>query len=99
MLKTTPDRAISLAQDIASKEEWGCIVMLACGVVHVYPSKSTSEAHTVDKSALLTAIIDRHKQELFAVGGEWRSRHLPPPKPTQIEAQWLAQLDQEFAEA
>lgn len=106
MLKTTPDRAISLAQDIVgnkepskehSREEWNCIVMLACGVVHVYPTKPTSEAKSADKPASLTAIVDRHKEKLFAVGGEWRSRHLPPPQPTGLEAQWLAQLDQEFA--
>lgn len=103
MLKTTPDRAVSLAQEIASKEpsnaEWGCIVMLACGVVHVYQPKSLNEANSEDKAASLAAIVDRYKQELFAVGGEWRSRHLRPPKPTTIEAHWLAQLDQEFAEA
>jgi glycolate oxidase subunit GlcD len=99
MLKTTPDRAISLGRDIASRCEFDCIVMVACGVIHVYDSKPPNTTTSADQTTALAAIVDRYLGELFAVGGEWRSRHLPPPKPTDIEAQWLAQLDRDFAEA
>ncbi len=97
MLKTTPDRAIALAQEISANNEMNCMVLVACGVVHIYHAKQFDEAHSPEKNSQLVAIAKRYEPGLFEVGGEWRSRHLQPPGPNGVEAKWLEQLEREFS--
>lgn len=98
MIKTTPDGASSLAREITIRDSIGCIVICACGVVHGFlPSRETLPKSEIASQVL--TIMKRYEKALYDVGGEWRSRHIPPREPTGVEASWLAQLEKEFAAA
>jgi hypothetical protein len=92
VLKTTPDRAISLAREITASANFTCVALCACGVVHGY-------AISPAQIARIAEIVSRYEAGLFEVGGDWRSRHVAPAEPTGVEAQWLTQLEREFSAA
>jgi glycolate oxidase subunit GlcD len=98
VLKTTADRAFSLAWQIYQQCGMYCNALCACGVVHCYFPHRAGELSSAQLSKI-AEISQRYEAELFGVGGDWHSRHLPPRAPTGVEAQWLAQLEAEFAAA
>lgn len=91
-LKTTPDRAIKLAREIATGDSIKCIALCYNGVVHGYLNQTVT-----DPQSQITNIIQRHLQALHEVGGDWQSRYIPSGAPAGVEAKWLKLLEQEFA--
>jgi FAD/FMN-containing dehydrogenase len=86
-VKTTPDRAIGLACELARDAE-RCVVLCYNGVVHVYLNKGEDMAERAH------ALIQPHIGELHALGGDWHSRWLPAMPPTVTESQWIETLEQ-----
>ncbi len=96
VLKTTPDQVIPLARRIAFENEVTCIALCGNGVVHGYLQHGI-EPGAPDVQLKITRIIDRCAKEIHAVGGDWRSRHIPAFVSSGVETQWLRQLEKEFA--
>ncbi len=93
-LKTTPDRVLPLAREIAAQEPVKCIALAYNGVVHGY---FNYQANTpTDIASRVTQLIDRYSPALFEVAGDWQSRHVSRPAPTGVEATWLKLLQQEL---
>ena len=113
VLKTTPDQAIPLARRIAIENDVTCIALCYNGVVHGYLQNesatgpgSSGTRQSSDRSLTtsatetqlkITSIIERCSNEIHAVGGDWKSRHIPSVAPSGVELPWLRQLEQEFA--
>ena len=95
-VKTTPERVPALARQLATESGGRCIGLLSCGVIHVYLNERSGA--TDDSGGRVTALMARHEADLFALGGDWQSRHVARPFATGIEAEWLTQLEREFAE-
>ena len=89
--KTTPDRALALASEVAKSGTVKCIALCYNGVVHGYLA---DQSHAVEQ---VRSLVDRVAAQLGEVGGDWRSRHLPQAIPQGLEAQWLDVLTMEFA--
>lgn len=90
-LKTTPDRALSLADHITKMFHCRCVVHAYNGVVQGYLPEH------LDVSGQVRAIIKAVESQLFAVGGDWQSRHVPRPVSRDIETVWLNVLMREFS--
>jgi len=90
-LKTTPDRAIALAGELASQYQLKCLALCYNGVVHGFLPSAENAADQV------RSLIDRVAAQLHHNGGDWRSRHVPHAAPQGVEAAWLGTLSQEFA--
>jgi glycolate oxidase subunit GlcD len=89
--KTTPDHALALALELSTRHQTKCVVLSYNGVVHGYlPS-------TENAAPLVQSIVNQVATSLHAVGGDWRSRHLPRPAAQGLETTWLDILTQEFA--
>jgi FAD/FMN-containing dehydrogenase len=86
-VKTTPDRAISLAIALSNDAET-CTALCYNGVVHVQLCKGNDIAERAH------AILQPHLSELHTVGGDWHSRWLPATPPGIIESQWIEVLEQ-----
>ena len=86
VLKTTPDRAIDLAGEVAARDDAACVVIVPCGVVLVRLRGATAPADAV---ARLVAPL---APGLHALGGDWQSRHVVPPPTCPDEERWLARL-------
>jgi FAD/FMN-containing dehydrogenase len=87
VIKTTPDRAIGLASELA-RDAARCAALVYNGVVHVHlgAGKDLAErAHT---------LMQPHIGELHALGGDWHSRWLPETPPTVTESRWIETLEQ-----
>jgi FAD/FMN-containing dehydrogenase len=87
VIKTTPDRAINLARELA-RDAARCEALVYSGVVHVHleAGKDLAErAHT---------LMQPHLGELHALGGDWHSRWLPETPPTVTESRWIETLEQ-----
>ena len=85
VLKTTPDRAISIASEITSEGSMTAIALCYSGVVHGYLKQPNATSH-------INMFIAKYAKELHENGGDWRSRHIPAEAPTGIEADWLSRL-------
>ncbi len=90
-LKTTPDRAIALACDLAKRYQMMCVVLSYNGVIHGYLPSIENTAQQIQ------TIVSQVAASLHAQGGDWRSRHLPRPAAQGVEATWLGILTKEFA--
>jgi hypothetical protein len=90
-LKTTPDRALALASELAATYGIKCLALCYNGVVHGYLSDVTNAATVVQK------IVQSHARPLHDSGGDWHSRHLSRPAAHGVEAQWLSVLTTEFS--
>ena len=113
VLKTTPDQAIPLARRIAIENDVTCIALCYNGVVHGYLMHesatgpgSSGTRQSSDRSLTTSAtetqlkirrIIERCAKEIHAVGGDWKSKHIPSVAPSSVELPWFRQLEQEFA--
>ena len=90
-LKTTPDRAIALASELAATYGIKCLALCYNGVVHGYLNDVANAATVVQK------IVQSHATPLHESGGDWHSRHLPRPAAHGVEAQWISVLTTEFS--
>jgi hypothetical protein len=90
-LKTTPDRAIALASELAATYGIKCLALCYNGVVHGYLNDVVNVATVVQK------IVQSHATPLHESGGDWHSRHLPRPAAHGVEAQWISVLTTEFS--
>ncbi len=95
-LKTVPERVPALARQLATESGGRCVGLLSCGVIHVYLNEQSGA--TDNSGARVVALMARHEADLFELGGDWQSRHVARPFATGIEAEWLTQLEREFAE-
>lgn len=95
VFKTTPDRVLQLALDIATTERVNTIALAYNGVVHGYLD-SVAGVHIRPKEQI-ARIIERWSPAVIEAGGDWQSRHVPRPAPHGVEAEWITLLEQEFA--
>jgi FAD/FMN-containing dehydrogenase len=87
VVKTTPDRVIDLAAELAQGAS-RCVALCYSGVVHVYMNESD------DLTERTQALVQPHALELYSLGGDWHSRRLPATPPTITESAWLNTLEQ-----
>ena len=101
VLKTTPDRVVSLAATVSAESHVNCVALCYNGVVHGYlpPGKQSAESRipaSSDTQQKVRDIVLRHARALTDAGGDWHSRHLPIELPQGRELNWLTMLGQEF---
>jgi FAD/FMN-containing dehydrogenase len=87
VVKTTPDRALALAETLATQAD-RCVALCYSGVLHVYLGGSSTVAERAH------ALMQPHLAELHSLGGDWHSRWLPATPPTVTESQWIETLEQ-----
>jgi len=87
VVKTTPDRVISLACELAGGG-LRCVAPCYNGVVHVYPG-----GEGADLAARVQYLVQPHLTELYELGGDWHSRWVPATPPTITESRWLNILE------
>ncbi len=87
VIKTTPDRVIGLAEELAHGAR-RCVAMCYSGVIHVYMNDSD------DLTERTQALVQPHAAELHTLGGDWHSRWLPATPPTITESAWLNTLEE-----
>jgi hypothetical protein len=85
-VKTTPERAIGLASQLA-RDTGRCVALCYNGVVHVYLDGNEAPA---ERAHLL---MQPHIGQLHAIGGDWHSRWLPATPPNFTESQWIETLE------
>jgi hypothetical protein len=90
-LKTTPDRAVTLASELAATYGIKCLALCYNGVVHGYLNDGANAA------AVVQEIVRSHAAALHESGGDWHSRYLPRAAAHGVEAQWLSVLTTEFS--
>jgi FAD/FMN-containing dehydrogenase len=91
VVKITPDRAISLARELAEGARH-CVVLTYHGVVHVYMNPDRDLAPQIE------ALVRPHLTELYDLGGDWHSRWLPAITPNSAESRWLTILEKAINE-
>jgi FAD/FMN-containing dehydrogenase len=91
VIKTTPDRAIDLATELAHAAR-RCVALCYSGVVHVYMNESE------DLTERTQALVQPYTAELHTLGGDWHSRWLPATPPTITESAWLNTLEEAIHE-
>jgi len=91
VIKTTPDRVMGLAAELAQGAR-RCVALCYSGVVHVYMNESD------DLTERTQALVQPHAAELHSLGGDWHSRWLPATPPTITESAWLNTLEQAIHE-
>jgi hypothetical protein len=85
--KTTPDRVLRLANDLAGKVE-RVVALCYSGVVHLHLKPGPDLPGRIHELALSVA------GELHPLGGEWHSRWLPSTPPPLTESSWIETLEQ-----
>lgn len=90
VFKTTPEQVHALAGELARTAGVRCIALCYHGVVHAHLPEST------ERPELVRTLVQPHIAGLHALGGDWHSRHLPPPAPSNDEAAWIAILEKAF---
>lgn len=91
VIKTTPDRVINLASELADFT-LRCVALCYSGVVHVYMNDS------YDLTERIQALVQPYTAELHTLGGDWHSRWLPATPPTITESAWLNTLEEAIHE-
>ena len=87
VLKTTPDRVIGLAAELAHDAR-RCVALCYSGVVHIYMNESD------DLTERTQALVQPYTAELHTLGGDWHSRWLPATPPMITESAWLNTLEE-----
>ena len=100
MFKTTPQRVVSLARQLAAETGGDWLAFCAPGVVHGYlggrRDQNSGEPLSAAAMTALKTLVGRHQEALHQEGGEWHSRHLADAPLSELEAAWVAVLEQEF---
>ncbi|MEE3369153.1 MAG: FAD-linked oxidase C-terminal domain-containing protein [Planctomycetota bacterium] len=100
MFKTTPQRVVSLARQLAAETGGDWLALCAPGVVHGYLAgirdQTPKEPLPPAAITVLKTLVRRHQEALYQEGGEWHSRHLADAPLSELEAAWVEVLDQEF---
>lgn len=91
VIKTTPDRAIGLAAELAHAA-LRCVALCYSGVVHIYMNDSD------DLTERTQALVQPYTAELHTLGGDWHSLWLPATPPTITESAWLNTLEKAIHE-
>ena len=89
VLKTSPELVIPLARDVAKAGGIRCVTLCYNGVVHGFVEDGP------DKLKRIESVVSSKASELYAVGGDWHSRHLAAVSPSPVEASWLSIFAQE----
>lgn len=89
VLKTTPEFVVPLAREIARAEGIRCVALCYNGVVHGYFQGDSNPAER------LKNLIAARAKDLYAIGGDWHSRHWPATETSSLEAGWVSILEQE----
>jgi hypothetical protein len=92
VIKTTPDRIIQLASELA-RESSRCVALCYNGIVHVYLN------NRADITEHIQSLIQPLEAELHSLGGDWHSRWLSAQTPTINESAWLETLEKAIHEA
>lgn len=87
VIKTTPDRVISLASELAP-EVIRSIGLCYNGVLHLHLSLGEDLAERTH------ALAQKVAPELHALGGDWHSQCLPATPPNITESAWLQTLEE-----
>lgn len=87
VIKTTPDCAVALANDLAG-DGARCLALCYSGVVHVRLTDGDVP------ETVIPGLMRPHLAELNALGGDWHSRHVPAPDPGPAEAAWIHTLEE-----
>jgi hypothetical protein len=93
VLKTTPDRVISLTRDMAQYPGVCSIALCAQAMIHVYLPSGAEAAALVKK--MVWPLADG----LHSLGGGWKSRHVECPLFGADEASWVKSLANEWGAA
>ena len=100
VFKTTPQRVVGLARQLAQETGGDCLALCAPGVVHGYLDgiRDQTSADPLPAAAItvLETLVGQHQESLQQEGGEWHSRHLAVGPLSDREAAWVEVLDQEF---
>lgn len=92
VIKTTPDRVIGLASELAHKSS-RCVALCYNGVVHVYLTEG------IDRDERIQLLIQPWFAELHSLGGDWHSRWLPSGVPAINESAWIETLEKAIGQA
>ena len=87
VLKTTPDRVMSLAIELAP-EVVRSIGLYYNGVLHLHLSPGE------DRAERIHALAQKVAPELHALGGDWHSHWLPSVPPNLTESAWIETLEE-----
>jgi len=83
---TSPGHVLALAADLARIDGVRCVALL------LQRRRPCLSAGLRGSDRAHPDLAKAHVDALHALGGEWHSRHLPPPTPSAIEAAWIATL-------
>lgn len=89
VLKTTSEHVLTLAKAIRDRHQVRCVALCYNGVIHGYFPDENNLAQRIQK------IVSQFAGDLYAIGGDWHSRHLPAVTPSAIEANWISTLVKE----
>lgn len=88
VFKTSPEYVVDLARRVTQRAV-RCVGLCYSGVLHIYVPDSANRIN------LILELVNANADALHAIGGDWHSRHLPAPMPSDVEAAWISQLVQE----
>ena len=91
VFKTTPDRVVGLARELADQEQIHCVALCYSGVVHGYLRDEPAPATRIQH------LVERYQTQLYEVGGDWFSRRVGGAAPVEAETAWREVLHKEFA--
>lgn len=91
VFKTSPDRVLRLAAEIARGDGLRCVALCYNGVVHAYLPGSG------DPAARVRDLARPHLDALHSIGGDCRSRHFEAAASGPAEAAWLDRLQSAFS--
>lgn len=89
VFKTSPEHVVALAEQLSLTDGVRCVGLCYNGVVHAYLAEAAANPERIRDLA------QPHIAALHALGGDWHSRHLAPPMPSAIEAEWIDTLERE----
>ncbi|MDP6446579.1 MAG: hypothetical protein QF805_22505, partial [Pirellulaceae bacterium] len=97
--KTTPECVVELAREVAGSGAFTCVASCATGAVNAYlldRQHGSNVEMSNDDLDRIRQLVESCEQALHERGGDWRSRHLPPPPLADAEREWVGVLEREF---
>jgi glycolate oxidase subunit GlcD len=86
--KSSPEYVVALTHSLATAGV-RCVTLCYNGVIHGYLPEGTGQSDRI------RTLVTQYAQQLESIGGDWQSRHLPPPAPSALETGWITRLVQE----